>query len=199
MSLHNHLERLEAHGLLRRLGAEPEADYAFYRALALEAVCHTLVRQEHREIHFAAGAVMEAEFASRLEAVAPALGAHFDEAGEYERAGRYDTLAAQADGERPMLWRLRRELGRLHQAQAQPAAAEAEFAQARQVAADLAATPPDGAARAAFWHRVDLLRPRRRPISRGGVPSRRWPNRGRLAAPGGHFYFGRPGDISILG
>jgi DNA-binding CsgD family transcriptional regulator len=51
--------------------------------------------------------------------------------------------AAQARGMRPLLWRLRALLGRVHRATAHPADAEREFVAARAIVEELAADLPD--------------------------------------------------------
>jgi tetratricopeptide (TPR) repeat protein len=93
--LDRQLDVLEHAGLLRMTQLVPELQYIFRHALVQEAAYASLLRQDRKRLHLAAGEVIERHAADRLEEFAPMLGQHFDEAGDITRAARYYTLAGE--------------------------------------------------------------------------------------------------------
>jgi tetratricopeptide (TPR) repeat protein len=89
------LDSLTTSGLIRLAQTEPEQEYVFKHALVRDAAYSSLLKQERRELHRAAGEAIEQASRARLDDVAPILGMHFDEAGEYARARHFYSVAAE--------------------------------------------------------------------------------------------------------
>lgn len=68
-----HLNQLEADGLISLSQVIPEPAYWFRHALVQETAYQSLVRQDRRELHLAAGEVLEALFQDKLEEQAPGV------------------------------------------------------------------------------------------------------------------------------
>jgi len=96
MTLTSQLHTLEFSGLIGLAHAQPELEYLFRHSLVQEAAYGSLVRQDRRHLHLAAGEALERLYGGRLEELAPLLGRHFSEAGDDERALKYFTLAGDA-------------------------------------------------------------------------------------------------------
>ncbi len=102
-TLHPHVARLEAVGMVRLEDIEPDLVFGFRHALIHDVMYEGLLKRERREIH---GRVAEAiiELAGDdLEGSAAELAAHLYEAGDYSRAARFSVIAgrkAMAQGAR---------------------------------------------------------------------------------------------------
>jgi tetratricopeptide (TPR) repeat protein len=93
MTLLAQLNTLEASGLILPAQTVPELEYLFRHALVQDAAYASLLKQDRRRLHLAAGEVLESIFNNRLDEVAPVLGQHFAEAGDAVRAIKYFTRA----------------------------------------------------------------------------------------------------------
>ena len=118
MTILNQLNQLESAGLIHPVLAKPELEYLFRHVLVQDAAYESLLRQDRKRLHRAAGLVLERTYPDRLEEIAPLLGEHFYEAGDHSRALRYFTLAADraanryANAEAAMLYERAIELTR---------------------------------------------------------------------------------------
>lgn len=88
------LGELDAHGLIRLVQHDPDAEYQFRHVLTQEAAYGSLLKQDRRRLHLLVGQALEHEYAGRLDEVAPILARHFDEAEEEARALDYYIRAA---------------------------------------------------------------------------------------------------------
>jgi tetratricopeptide (TPR) repeat protein len=103
MIIQAHLDELEHAGLIRLASAMRDVEYLFRHGLIQEAVYSTLLRQQRRAWHLAAGEALEhltAINSPGAEALAPVLAQHFSIAGDTGRALIYFTRAADAAFER---------------------------------------------------------------------------------------------------
>jgi len=98
MTLAGHLSTLEASGLIRLAQVQPEIEYLFRHSLVQEAAYGSLVKNDRKRLHLAAGEALERLYPQRLESLelAPRLADHFCEAGDDARALSYSTLAGDA-------------------------------------------------------------------------------------------------------
>jgi len=98
MTLLTHLSQLEAGGLVLLAQLQPEIEYLFRHALIQDAVYASLVKNDRRMLHQAAGEALERLHSAEPGAAAhaPLLARHFAEAGDFARAVHYHTLAGQA-------------------------------------------------------------------------------------------------------
>jgi len=96
MALSIQLTTLESSGLIHLAQSQPEIEYLFRHVLVQEAAYSSLVKQDRRHLHLAAGEALERMYAGRLEELTPMLAHHFSEAGDDERALKYFTLAGDA-------------------------------------------------------------------------------------------------------
>ena len=90
-----HLNQLEADGLISLSQVIPEPAYWFRHALVQETAYQSLIRQDRRELHLAAGEVLEVIFQDKLEEHAPLLAHHFSLGGDDQRALQYYQTAAE--------------------------------------------------------------------------------------------------------
>jgi class 3 adenylate cyclase/tetratricopeptide (TPR) repeat protein len=90
------LGELQQANLIFEAARQPEREYSFRHALLHEAAYRTILRKHRREFHLRVGEVLEALFPAQLEQYAPALGFHFEEAGDTARALKYYSLAGDA-------------------------------------------------------------------------------------------------------
>lgn len=88
-----HLTHLEAAGLIRLAQQLPDLEYLFRHALIQDAAYLSLLHEERRRLHRAAGEVLEQFYQEQLLEQAATLGEHFARAGD-GRALHYLTLAA---------------------------------------------------------------------------------------------------------
>ncbi len=88
-----HLDTLEASGLIRLAQPRPDLQYLFRHALLQDAAYHSLVKGDRRAQHRSVGDALERLYPDRLDELAAVLALHFDEAGDDERALKYYTRA----------------------------------------------------------------------------------------------------------
>ncbi len=103
--LRDHLAHLEAAGLIRETASQPQLEYLFRHGLIQDAAYNTLLKQQRRAWHLAAGEVLEGLLApagapDTADLLAPGLAHHFAVAGDDQRALRYFARAADAAFER---------------------------------------------------------------------------------------------------
>ncbi|MBI1800117.1 MAG: hypothetical protein HYR71_00615, partial [Chloroflexi bacterium] len=99
MSVIGQLSRLESAGLVSLKAAHPEVEYLFRHALVHEAVYHSLLKHDRKQLHLATGETLERSVlpdAGRLDEFAPLLAQHFYEGGDDYRALVYFLRAAMA-------------------------------------------------------------------------------------------------------
>ena len=93
------LQALEISGLIQLAHARPELEYEFRHALLQETVYNSLLKNDQKALHLAAGEVLESLYAGRVEQIAGHLAYHFSNAGDLQRAVKYyhkaGDLAAQ--------------------------------------------------------------------------------------------------------
>ncbi len=94
--LDGRLDELQHANLIFEAARQPEREYSFRHALLHEAAYSTILRKHRREFHQRVGETLETLFPDQLEQYAPALGFHFEEAGDIARALKYYTLAGDA-------------------------------------------------------------------------------------------------------
>jgi tetratricopeptide (TPR) repeat protein len=87
------LQTLEISGLIQLANAQPELEYAFRHALMQEAVYNSLLKNDQKALHLAAGEVLESLYAGRVEQIVGHLAYHFSHAGDFQRAVKYYHLA----------------------------------------------------------------------------------------------------------
>ena len=98
MTLQSQLSTLEASGLIRLAGVQPELEYLFRHALIQDAAYASLVKADRRALHLAVGEALERLYPDRLasQGLAPMLAQHFHAAGDDARALKYFTHAGDA-------------------------------------------------------------------------------------------------------
>ena len=87
------LEQLRAQDLVQVLRLMPEPEYMFKHVLTQVVVYETLLHQQRKVLHAAAGSAIETLYAGRLEEHYEALALHFSHGGEHEKAVHYLELA----------------------------------------------------------------------------------------------------------
>ena len=87
------LRQIEDTGLIHQALGQPDLAYLFKHELVQDAVYHSLLKRDRRELHRATGEVLERLAGNRLEENAATLGHHFHEAGDAVRACKYYRLA----------------------------------------------------------------------------------------------------------
>lgn len=87
------LQTLEISGLIELVSAMPELEYVFRHALLQEAVYNSLLKNDQKALHLAAGEVLENLYASRVEQIAAHLAYHFSNAEDLQRAVKYYYLS----------------------------------------------------------------------------------------------------------
>ncbi|MGH7481471.1 MAG: hypothetical protein ACRELV_04905 [Longimicrobiales bacterium] len=88
------LARLELSGLIRLARTDPQLEYLFRHALVHDAAYDSIARTDRRELHRAAGEILEELSADRLDEVASTLAFHFERAGLPDRAMGHQLRAA---------------------------------------------------------------------------------------------------------
>jgi tetratricopeptide (TPR) repeat protein len=91
--LNGHLTTLQQADLIREVARIPELEYIFRHALTQEATYRTILHKQRRAYHRLVGEVIEELFADQLDEYAPAMAAHFQEAGDRDRAAHYHARA----------------------------------------------------------------------------------------------------------
>jgi oligopeptide transport system substrate-binding protein len=89
MTTNQHLNVLEASGLVRQVQLEPELEYLFRHALIQDAAYQSILRTDRRALHRMVGTTLERLYPEQLDELAPILGWHFEEAGEIGKAIEY--------------------------------------------------------------------------------------------------------------
>ncbi|MDP8927308.1 MAG: hypothetical protein M3O70_01700, partial [Actinomycetota bacterium] len=84
---------LEGAGLIDVASVEPLLEYAFRHPLLHEAAYRSLLRQQRRRLHRVVGEAMADAFGDRGGELAAVLGAHFEQAGDQDRAVHYFVIA----------------------------------------------------------------------------------------------------------
>jgi serine phosphatase RsbU (regulator of sigma subunit)/tetratricopeptide (TPR) repeat protein len=96
MNVINHLNTLEASGLVRLAQVVPDLEYLFRHNLVQDAAYASLLEQDQQRLHQAVGEALEILYADHLDEMAAALAHHFEQAGDHNRALCYFKRAAQA-------------------------------------------------------------------------------------------------------
>ncbi len=96
MSIASQLSALEAAGLVRLAGTQPDLEYLFRHALVRDAAYASLLAQDRKRLHQAVGEALEEMYPERREELAPQLARHFFEAGDALRALRYFMMAGDS-------------------------------------------------------------------------------------------------------
>jgi tetratricopeptide (TPR) repeat protein len=94
------LQALEISGLIQLAHARPELEYVFRHALLQEVVYNSLLKNDQKALHLAAGEVLESLYADRVEQIAGLLAYHFSNAGDFRRAVKYYHLAGELAAQR---------------------------------------------------------------------------------------------------
>ena len=87
------LQALEISGLIELAGTRPEIEYVFRHSLTQEAVYNSLLKNDQKALHLAAGEILESLYAGRVEQIAAVLAYHFSNAEDLQRAVKYYHLA----------------------------------------------------------------------------------------------------------
>jgi serine phosphatase RsbU (regulator of sigma subunit) len=95
IQLMSQLGALESSGLIRIYKVAPELSYIFQSALIQETAYDSLLEADRKKLHHAVGKALEELYSNERDAseLAPMLGHHFFNAGDYNRALKYYTLA----------------------------------------------------------------------------------------------------------
>jgi predicted ATPase len=93
--LRDALQRLVDAGLVFQRGAPPAAEYLFKHALVQDAAYGTLLRGTRQQLHASIAVALEANFPDRVAREPEALGRHFSEAKQPDRALRYWLAAGE--------------------------------------------------------------------------------------------------------
>jgi len=98
MTLRNHLNTLEATGLIHLAAVQPELEYLFRHALIQDAAYASLVKFDRAELHRLVGEALERLYPDRVgsQELAPQMAEHFARAGDGVRALKYFSLAGEA-------------------------------------------------------------------------------------------------------
>ena len=94
------LQALEISGLIQLAHARPELEYEFRHALLQETVYNSLLKNDQKALHLAAGEVLESLHAGRVEQIAGHLAYHFSNAGDLQRAVKYYRIAGDVAAQR---------------------------------------------------------------------------------------------------
>jgi tetratricopeptide (TPR) repeat protein len=89
MDLPQQIHTLENSGLVRLSQSEPELEYIFRHALVQDAAYASMLKSDRRQLHRIVGEALEQLYKEHSDELAPQLGRHFSEAGEYELAIQY--------------------------------------------------------------------------------------------------------------
>ena len=82
--------------MIREAARVPDLEYAFRHELTRDAAYHSILRRRCRQFHRRVGEAIEELFADRLDEQVNRLAHHFDEAGDKERALKYQKSAGKA-------------------------------------------------------------------------------------------------------
>jgi tetratricopeptide (TPR) repeat protein len=94
MTINGQLVQLENADLLHRLSDE-ELTFIFKHALVQDSAYRSLLKQDRKRLHRAAGDALEQAYPAQLDENAAVLAQHFAEAGEHEKAIAYARRAAR--------------------------------------------------------------------------------------------------------
>ena len=94
MTVASDLARLEGSGLIRLATTRPQVEYVFRHALIHEAAYQSLLREDRRALHRAAGEILEGLWGERVEEGAATLAYHFARAEIPSKAVPYQLRAA---------------------------------------------------------------------------------------------------------
>jgi tetratricopeptide (TPR) repeat protein len=100
MSARAELNTLEASGLIEIAALQPELEYMFRHALVQEAAYDSLLKQDRRGLHRAAGETILSLHPDRVDEFAGVVAMHFEQAGDSARAAEYYLPAGQHAVER---------------------------------------------------------------------------------------------------
>lgn len=89
MNIINHLSLLESAGLLSLAQVSPELEYLFRHTLVQEAAYSSLLEEDASRLHQLVGEALESLYPEKLDELAPVLGKHFEQAGDYPKAASY--------------------------------------------------------------------------------------------------------------
>ena len=89
-----HLATLQRVELVRESARQPDLRYTFKHELTRDAAYATILRRRRPQFHRRVGEVTESLYRDRLEEEADRLAYHFAEAGDDERALKYQAMAA---------------------------------------------------------------------------------------------------------
>lgn len=92
----SHLQKLDLLGLVQPADDAAEDEYLFSHTLVQEAVYHSLLHNDRKELHRAVGEVLEEELGDEAEKRAAVLAYHFFQAEEYVKAVKYYRMAGEA-------------------------------------------------------------------------------------------------------
>ena len=92
--LDRHLGDLQRMELITQAARLPELEFIFRQALVQESAYKTILHKQRREYHRKVGEALESLFPEHLDEHTIMLAHHYTEAGDYERALKYHTLAA---------------------------------------------------------------------------------------------------------
>lgn len=93
MSTRANLGTLEASGLIEIAALQPELEYLFRHALVQEAAYASLLKQDRRSLHRAAGEIILALHPDRARELAGVIGMHLEQAGDNTRAAEQLVVA----------------------------------------------------------------------------------------------------------
>ncbi len=96
LHLDEHLGNLQRLELISQVARLPELEFIFQQALVQESAYKTILLKQRRKYHRMVGEAMEILFPEQLDEHAIVLAGHFMEAGDYDRALKYHTIAADA-------------------------------------------------------------------------------------------------------
>src|SRR5215813_8782952 len=72
-----HLQQIEASGLIRVASIEPDLEYLFRHGLVQDAAYESLLRQDRKRYHLSVAETIESLYPHRLEDLAPTLAHHY--------------------------------------------------------------------------------------------------------------------------
>lgn len=89
------LSTLEASGLIEIAALQPELEYLFRHALVQDAAYASLLKQDRRLLHRAAGETILALHPERAREFAGVIAMHFEQAAEMARAAEHLAIAGE--------------------------------------------------------------------------------------------------------
>ena len=90
-----HLQHIEASGLIRLAAIEPDLEYLFRHALVQDAAYESLLRQDRKRLHLSVAETLDSLYPDHPDDLAPMLASHFYLAGD-SRALKYYLQAGDA-------------------------------------------------------------------------------------------------------